>query len=78
LGFDIKNKKAIFYDDDNKKVQTTALSDISKFTVETLKIPEARNSRISVAGATLSLNEYLEFLKELLVSIYFISLSHRF
>jgi hypothetical protein len=46
------------------------MSDISKFTVETFKIPEARTSRISVA-----LDEYFELLEKaideyLLLNIY--------
>jgi hypothetical protein len=64
IGFDIKNKKATLYADGNKKLHTTSLSDIGKYTVETLKIPEARNAYIKVAGASLSLNEYLQKFEE--------------
>ncbi|CAB4490195.1 unnamed protein product [Rhizophagus irregularis] len=64
FGFDVKNKKATFYADGNKKLHTTSLSDVGKYTVETLKMPEARNAVIKVAGATLSLNEYLQKFEE--------------
>jgi len=64
LAFDIKNKKATFYADGNKKIHTTSLSDVGKFTVESLKIPEARNAHIKVAGVSLSLNEYLQKFEE--------------
>ncbi|PKY58520.1 hypothetical protein RhiirA4_480499, partial [Rhizophagus irregularis] len=64
LGFDIKNKKATFYVDANEKIPTTSLNDIGKYTVETLKIPEARNARINIAGSFLSLNEYLEIFEK--------------
>ncbi|PKC69798.1 NAD(P)-binding protein [Rhizophagus irregularis] len=64
IGFDAKNKKATFYADGNKKLHTTSLSDVGKYTVETLKMPEARNAVIKVAGATLSLNEYLQKFEE--------------
>ncbi|PKY21213.1 NAD(P)-binding protein [Rhizophagus irregularis] len=64
LGYDIKNKKATFYDDGSKIFPTTSLHDIGKYTVETLKIPEARNGHINVAGANLSLNEYLEIFEK--------------
>jgi hypothetical protein len=40
------------------------LADIGKFTVGTLKIPEARNGHINVAGVVLSLNEYLELFEK--------------
>ncbi|CAG8721282.1 uncharacterized protein OCT59_020075 [Rhizophagus irregularis] len=65
IGFDVKNKKATFYADGNKKLHTTSLSDVGKYTVETLKMPEARNSFIKVAGVTLSLNEYLQKFEEI-------------
>lgn len=64
MGYDIKNKKATFYDDGSKIFPTTSLHDIGKYTVETLKIPEARNGHINVAGAILSLNEYLEIFEK--------------
>ncbi|PKC71059.1 NAD(P)-binding protein [Rhizophagus irregularis] len=64
LGFDIKNKKATFYVDANEKIPTTSLNDIGKYTVENLKIPEARNARINIAGSFLSLNEYLEIFEK--------------
>ncbi|GBC02778.1 hypothetical protein RclHR1_04810009 [Rhizophagus clarus] len=60
IGFDVKNKKATFYADGNKKLHTTSLADVGRYTVETLKMPEARNAVIKVAGATMSLNEYLQ------------------
>jgi len=64
IGFDVKNKKATFYGDGNTKLPTTTLPDIGKYTVETLKIPEARNGTIRVAGATLTLDEYLQKFEE--------------
>ncbi|CAB4421237.1 unnamed protein product [Rhizophagus irregularis] len=65
FGFDVKHKKATFYADGNKKLHTTSLSDVGKYTVETLKMPEARNAVIKVAGVTLSLNEYLQKFEEI-------------
>jgi hypothetical protein len=65
MGYDIENKKATFFGDGNTKLYTTSLSDIGKYTVESLKIPEARNAHINVAGATLSLNEYLKMFEEI-------------
>jgi hypothetical protein len=62
--FDIKNKKTTFYADGNTKLSTTSLPDIAKYTVESLKIPEARNAPIWVAGATLTLNELLKKFEE--------------
>ncbi|GBB90057.1 hypothetical protein RclHR1_16930001 [Rhizophagus clarus] len=64
FGFDIKNKKVTFFDDGSKVFPTTSLSDIGKYTVETLKLPEARNAHINVAGAHLTLNEYLELFEK--------------
>ncbi|POG81685.1 hypothetical protein GLOIN_2v1470522 [Rhizophagus irregularis DAOM 181602=DAOM 197198] len=57
-------EKATFYVDANEKIPTTSLNDIGKYTVETLKIPEARNARINIAGSFLSLNEYLEIFEK--------------
>jgi hypothetical protein len=37
IGFDVKNKKATLYADGSKKLYTTSLSDVGKYTVETLK-----------------------------------------
>ncbi|GBB97383.1 hypothetical protein RclHR1_02980022 [Rhizophagus clarus] len=65
IGYDVENKKATFFGDSNTKLFTTSLPDIGKYTVESLKISEARNARINVAGATLSLNEYLEKFEEI-------------
>ncbi|PKB99323.1 NAD(P)-binding protein [Rhizophagus irregularis] len=64
IGYDIVNKKATFFGDGNTKLYTTSLPDIGKYTVESLKIPETRNAQINVAGATLSLNEYLKKFEE--------------
>ncbi|CAB4426685.1 unnamed protein product [Rhizophagus irregularis] len=64
FGYDVKNKKAKFYGDGNTKIPSTSLSDIGKYTVETLKIPEARNAHIRVIGAYLTLNEYLQKFEE--------------
>ena len=50
--------------DGNTKLSTTCISDIAKYTVESLKIPEARNAPIWVSGATLTLNEYLKKFEE--------------
>uniref|UniRef100_A0A1D1XLK4 Isoflavone reductase A622 n=1 Tax=Anthurium amnicola TaxID=1678845 RepID=A0A1D1XLK4_9ARAE len=58
--FDVKNKKATFYVDGNTKIPSTSLSDIGKYTVETLKMPEARNASFMIIGANISLNEYLQ------------------
>ncbi|GBC02860.1 hypothetical protein RclHR1_04870003 [Rhizophagus clarus] len=65
IGFDVKNKKATFYADGNKRLHTTSLADVGRYTVETLKMPEARNSFIKVAGVTMSLNEYLQKFEEI-------------
>ncbi|CAG8552767.1 214_t:CDS:2 [Diversispora eburnea] len=51
LGFDLKNKTAKFYVDGNSKIHSTSLADIGKYTVESLKLPEARNATIRVAGS---------------------------
>jgi len=64
IGFDIKNKEFKSYVDGNAKLPTTSLSDIGKYTAESLKIPEARNAHIRVAGTTLSLNEFLQKFEE--------------
>ncbi|GES79711.1 aromatic alcohol reductase [Rhizophagus clarus] len=64
VGFDVKKKEATFYVDENKIVSSTSLSDIGKYTAESLKIPEARNGTIRVAGAILSLKEYLQKFEE--------------
>ncbi|GBB86963.1 hypothetical protein RclHR1_13400004 [Rhizophagus clarus] len=60
FGFNVKNKKAKFYGDGNTRIPTTSLPDVGKYTVETLKIPEARNAHIRVTGSNLTLNEYLQ------------------
>ncbi|GBC02779.1 hypothetical protein RclHR1_04810010 [Rhizophagus clarus] len=60
FGFDVKNKKATFYTDGDKKLNTTSMPDIGKYVVESLKIQKARNDYIKVAGAILTLNEYLQ------------------
>ncbi|CAB4382958.1 unnamed protein product [Rhizophagus irregularis] len=62
--FDIKEKKATFYDDVSKKIPTTSFSDFGKYTVESLKTPEARNSEITVSGANMSLNEYIDIFEK--------------
>ncbi|CAG8670254.1 7020_t:CDS:2 [Funneliformis caledonium] len=62
--FDIKKKKATFFTDPNLTISTTSLHDVGKYTVESLKIPDARNARIRVAGATLSFNELLKKFEE--------------
>ncbi|RIA91651.1 hypothetical protein C1645_821744 [Glomus cerebriforme] len=65
LGFDVKNKQVKFYDDPDARFPTTALSDVAKYTVESLKIPECRNAHIKVAGAYLTWNEYLQKFEEI-------------
>lgn len=64
MGFDVKKKEATFLVDENKIISTTSLSDIAKYTVESLKVPEARNGTIRVAGAALTLKEYLQKFEE--------------
>ena len=64
FGFDVKNKKVTFYVDRNTKVSTTTIPDVAKYTVESLKLPAARNAAIRVAGASLSLNEYLQMFEK--------------
>ncbi|CAB4405030.1 unnamed protein product [Rhizophagus irregularis] len=63
-GFDVKKKEATFFVDENEIISTTSLSDIAKYTVESLKVPEARNGAIRVAGAALTLKEYLQKFEE--------------
>ncbi|CAG8788977.1 20159_t:CDS:2, partial [Racocetra persica] len=63
-GFDIKNKKATFLADGNTKIYTTSLVDIGRYTVESLKVPEARNGNIGVYGAILTYNEMLQKFEE--------------
>lgn len=65
VGFDVKNKKAKFYTDGDGRLNTTSLADIGKYTVGSLKIPEARNGCIKVAGANLTFNEYLQMFEEI-------------
>ncbi|CAG8557071.1 187_t:CDS:2 [Acaulospora morrowiae] len=60
LGFDVENKKATFYADENSKISITSVTDIGKYIVESLKMQESRNASIMVAGTTLSLNEILQ------------------
>ncbi|CAG8526607.1 hypothetical protein C2G38_2183327 [Gigaspora rosea] len=60
MGFDYKNKKATFYGDGSTKVTGTSCADIGKYTVEPLKLPEARNGTIRVAVFVLTLNELLK------------------
>ncbi|RHZ75220.1 hypothetical protein Glove_216g36 [Diversispora epigaea] len=64
IGFDAKNKTATFYVDSSSKVHTTSLADIGKYTVESLKLPEARNATIRVAGSTDSFKEILQKFEE--------------
>ncbi|CAG8454470.1 5917_t:CDS:2 [Diversispora eburnea] len=64
LGFDVKNKTATFYVDGNSKIYSTSLADIGKYTVESLKLPEARNATIRVAGSTETFNEILQMFEE--------------
>ncbi|RHZ64781.1 hypothetical protein Glove_320g120 [Diversispora epigaea] len=64
LGFDLKNKTVQFYADPNSKVQVTSLEDVGKYTVESLKLPEARNATIRVAGSTVTFNEILQMFEE--------------
>ncbi|GES90308.1 hypothetical protein RCL_jg13422.t1 [Rhizophagus clarus] len=45
-------------------IPATSLSDIGKYTVATLKTPEARNAHIRVTGSNLTLNEYLQKFEE--------------
>ncbi|KAF0471633.1 NADP-binding protein [Gigaspora margarita] len=65
LGFDHKNKKATFYADGNTKIVATSLTDIGKYTVESLKLPDACNGTIRVAGSILTLNELLKKYEEI-------------
>ncbi|RHZ75328.1 hypothetical protein Glove_216g44 [Diversispora epigaea] len=64
LGFDLKNKTATFYVDGNSKMHFTSLADVGKYTVESLKLPEARNATIRVAGSTETFNEILQMFEE--------------
>ncbi|RHZ85915.1 hypothetical protein Glove_58g48 [Diversispora epigaea] len=64
FGFDIENKTALFYVDGNSKIAITSLADIGKYTVESLKLPEARNATIRVAGSTVTFNELLQMLEK--------------
>jgi len=64
FGFDVKNKKATFYGDKNSKLYTTSFSDVAKYTVESLKLPESRNATIRVSGAVLTLDEILKKFEE--------------
>jgi len=64
VGFDIKNKTAKFYADGNTILAATSLSDIGKYTVESLKLEESRNATIRVAGSRFSLNEILKTFEE--------------
>ncbi|CAB5394628.1 unnamed protein product [Rhizophagus irregularis] len=63
-GFDIEEKKATFFGDGSKKIPTTSFSDFGKYIVESLRMPEARNSEITVAGANMSPFEYLEIFEK--------------
>ncbi|CAG8744903.1 9248_t:CDS:2, partial [Cetraspora pellucida] len=65
LGLDYKNKKAKFYVDGNTKVACTALLNIGKYIVESLKLPEAHNGTIRVAGSILTLKELLQKYEEI-------------
>ncbi|CAG8772586.1 5103_t:CDS:2 [Cetraspora pellucida] len=65
LGFDHKNKKAKLYADGNTKIANTSLPDIGKYTVESLKLPEARNGTIRVSAPVLTLNELLQKYEEI-------------
>nr|CAG8460861.1 2681_t:CDS:2 [Entrophospora candida] len=60
FAYDVKDKRATFYVDDSTKIFCTSWLDIGKYTVESLKIPEARNAHIQVAGAVLTLKELLQ------------------
>ena len=62
--YDIKNKTAKFYADGSTELAVIALSDIGKYTAESLKLEESRNATIRVAGSRLSLNEILEKFEE--------------
>ena len=64
MGFDIKNKTAKFYADGNTILATMSMSDIGKYTAESLKLEESRNATIRVAGSRFSLSEILEKFEE--------------
>ncbi|CAG8552785.1 215_t:CDS:2 [Diversispora eburnea] len=64
LGFDLKNKTVTFYVDGDPKIHSTSLADIGKYTVESLKLPEARNATIRVAGSTFTIKEILQKFEE--------------
>ncbi|CAG8577710.1 12741_t:CDS:2 [Funneliformis caledonium] len=64
IGFDVKNKKVTFMTDRDLKISATSLHDVGKYTVESLKIPDARNAYIRVAADTLSFNELLKKFEE--------------
>ncbi|CAG8552726.1 212_t:CDS:2, partial [Diversispora eburnea] len=64
LEFDLKNKTAKFYVDSNSKLHSTSLADVGKYTVESLKLPEARNATIRVAGSSDTFNEILQMFEE--------------
>ncbi|RIA90902.1 hypothetical protein C1645_768692 [Glomus cerebriforme] len=58
LGFDVKNKQVKFYDDYDARFPTTASSDIAKYTVESLKIPECRNAHIKIDPVPSALEDF--------------------
>ena len=60
FGFDVKNKTATFNADGSAKLAVISLSDVGKFTAESLKLNESRNTTIKVTGSVLSLNEILQ------------------
>ncbi|CAG8583395.1 8454_t:CDS:2 [Paraglomus occultum] len=64
VGFDIKNKTAKFYVDGTSALAVTSLSDIGKYTAETLKLEESRNATIRIAGSMFPLNEILKLFEE--------------
>ena len=64
FAFDVKNKTAKFYADGSTELAVISLPDIGKYTAESLKIEECRNTTIRVAGSRFSLNEILEKFEE--------------
>ncbi|CAG8626150.1 3964_t:CDS:2, partial [Paraglomus occultum] len=60
FAFDVKNKTATFLVDGSTKLAVISLSDVAKFTAESLKLNECRNTTIRVIGSSLPLNEILK------------------
>jgi len=64
FGINIKERKASIYGDGTLLVHMTALEDVGRYTVESLRTPYAKNRYVKVAGDKMTINEIIKVVEK--------------